>query len=69
MTKRVFEAMAQRFKADLESSRRFDRLEQQRTFDAVQYAASAFADVASQENGRFDRSRFMKATGLTDWSW
>ena len=69
MTKRHFTAMAKRFRDDLEASRRFDRLEQQRTFDTVQYAANAFADVAVADNPRFDRDRFMEATGLRTFTW
>lgn len=64
MTKQHFAEMAERFAADLESSKRFDAAEQKRTYDAVNYAANAFADVASRFNGKFDRQRFMEAAGL-----
>ena len=66
MTKRHFVAFARRISEDLTNARtRFSPAEYRRTWDACTYAASTFADIAREDNGRFDRDRFMDACGLT----
>lgn len=65
MTKKHFAQFAELMKADLDCARtRFSADEYKRTFDAVTYAAHAFATVAATDNPRFDRDRFLSACGI-----
>lgn len=64
MTKRHFEAFANRLRADLTETQRRWPDKYQETLKTVTYAADAFATVAETENSRFDRDRFLKACGL-----
>lgn len=66
MTKQHFIAIASRIRDDVDQSKsgRFSAAENKRTFDAATYAAHLFADVAQNDNPRFDRDRFLTACGL-----
>lgn len=57
MTKRHFEQFAASIKMYLESSIIDSR-------HAASYMAHMVADIAEQDNPRFDRARFMRACGL-----
>lgn len=54
MTRKHFEAIARDIKASADTA----------DYSAREYAAVLFANVAEQDNPRFDRKRFMLACGL-----
>lgn len=66
MTKKHFAAFAQAIAEDvaIAMSGRLGEAESKRTIDAARYAAYKFVDVASTDNPRFDRERFLRACGL-----
>lgn len=63
MNKRHFDAMAALLRHDLDKARQSPD-DYQRTYDAVKYAAHAFATVALRDNPRFSLTRFLAACGL-----
>ncbi len=64
MTRKHYEQFARELSRDLaniqigDTNRDLIRLQ-------IEYAANLIADIAIQDNPRFDRSRFMKACGLS----
>lgn len=66
MTKRHFEAFARAVKAELDGTKDAHAApsEVSAITHAATFAANLFADLAAQDNPRFDRPRFMRACGL-----
>lgn len=74
MTKKHFEAFAQRVAADIQTAKDGFGLLPADEVIAESYkegwiaaqrrCARTFADIAAQDNPRFDRTRFLKACGL-----
>lgn len=62
LTRQHFEAIARAIKADLDASHGGVFAAEQ--FIKCEYAATIFANMAQDVNGRFDRERFFKACGL-----